>query len=243
MNNFFELEKKCKKYHQKRLLKLWLLPFFILLLILVAVFYFLKNQPEKKSLQPQTKPQTKKIQIKKTIIHKNKPIKKEENITKTEPKPQPKKLIQPPKETIPTLKAKIDLDMIDFSENKKHFSDKKEENITKQHTKIVEINKTKPLKKEKTKSGLIITKEFPSFETSFKLMNLYYKDEDYAKAKEWAIKASKVKPKDEEVWRIYALSLYKLNNKNKAIKVLKTYLQYQESEKIKETLKQIEEGK
>ena len=227
MNNFFELEKRYKKYRFKQIfgiLKYVLLALVIIVLLIVAYLYFNKESAHTKIEKSKSKPIISKP-IKQKILPTHKVI-KDKNISKPE---STKKLKT---EKIPTFKAIINLDMIDF---------KKEDHKIKQknQTKNIKLVKTK---KEESARVIISTKVVPSFETSFKLMNLYFKDEDYIKSKEWAIKASKIKPQNEDVWRIYALSLYKLNKKNEAIKVLKIYLKYKQSIKIEKTLESIEKG-
>jgi tetratricopeptide (TPR) repeat protein len=229
MNNFFELEKRCKRYHKKRYIKFFIIPIILLLILLALAYYTLNittatNKIEKKIEYNKTKIIDKNITYNEKIIKKelNKTI--EQNITKDQ-------ISLEKEDKIPVLAPKINLDMIDTKkiETNKKTIEKKEEK-----------EKTKP-KKEDSKI-VISTQELPSFDTSFKLMNVYFEDGDYEKSKEWAVKASKMQPQNEDIWKVYALSLYKLNKKDKAIKVLKTYLKYRKSTKIENILKSIEGG-
>jgi tetratricopeptide (TPR) repeat protein len=226
MDNFFELERRCRKYHIKK----WMKPVSILFLLVVIalVIYF--------SLSDKKTDSQKIIVVEKNVTNivvnkkiSNKVIKKEENNLTNKEKDNLKK--------IPTLKVEFNLNKITTT--------KKENSTTKKSPKQIKepINiELKPKEKEVETKKLIITTKLSSFKKSFELMNLYFNNEDYVKAKEWAIKANKVKPYNEDVWNIYALSLYRLDEKQKAIEVLETYLKYKESQKLENTLKIIEQG-
>jgi tetratricopeptide (TPR) repeat protein len=241
MNNFFELEKKCKKYYQKKTIILYSFLFILAILIITFLYLFSDEKVENRVIKEPKKEETKSLNQEVKNVNKKSNIVEKNVSKKLETK---KEIVLKEDEVIPTLEAKINLDMIEFNKNvlpntKKTIN--KETNKTVVEVNQTEINKT--IKTEKPKRVIITTKELPSFTTSFKLMNLYFKDGDYEKSKEWAVKASKIEPQNEEIWRVYALSLYKLNKKDKAIKVLKTYLQYKKSTKIEQTLKLIEEGR
>jgi hypothetical protein len=227
MNNFFELEKKCKKYHRQKLIPIYIL--FLLILVSIVVLYFLFSNKKAESKKNTLDKNVTHIVLKKKIS--NKVIKKENNKTN-------KKVVFKEEyisKKIPTLKVELDLNGI----NDDNYSIT-QKLLPKQIKQPIQIE-VKP--KEAEPKKLIITKELPSFEKSFALMNLYFNDRNYVKAKKWAISASKVKPYNEDVWNIYALSLYYLHKKQKAIEVLESYLKYKNSKKLENTLKKIKQGK
>jgi tetratricopeptide (TPR) repeat protein len=110
-------------------------------------------------------------------------------------------------------------------------------------------NKNKKVKKEnkiiksefnKSQKSILATSELPSFETSIKLAEKYFKNGEYEKALKWAKNANLQNKKDPRSWIIVSLSLYKLGKKEKAIQILQIYYNYT---KNKDILKLIERMK
>lgn len=82
-------------------------------------------------------------------------------------------------------------------------------------------------------------KFYKNYDTAIKIGYLYYNSKNYSKAIYWAVQASKVKPKADASWILYAKSQYYLNNKALAIKALKLYLKSNYSKNASLLLKRI----
>jgi len=209
MTDFFELEKRCKKLKQKQLLK-YSIYLILIFLLIIGVLFYIQNKP---------KPTPIKIEHKKPIQ-----IKKIKEINKTKPKVKIKAKTEINKTIEPMLNVDIDLNKIDnisIAPNKK---------IKK------EINKTKP--KVEVKKP-ILQEETISFEKAIKLAEIYYNNADYKNSIKWCKIASKIDNTNEKVWKLYALNLEKTGQTDKAIKILKTYLQYKDSIELRYILKRL----
>lgn len=255
MNEFFELEKKCKKLKRKKFIKNLFLTF-ITLIILGGGYYLFtlfntkplqKSKPiitlHKKVIEQNI---TKKIKIKqnitkeqnitKKIVIPKKVIKKEElNVTKCQIiiKKQIEKT--PKKVPVPVIDIDINFSNIKNIENKTQPKQKKivEKKEPKKEEKKVEVVK------EKKKS--LIKDETITFKKAYILAKSYYDSEDYVSSMKWCKIASKINNKDERIWELYALNLENTNQKEKAIKVLKTYLKYKKSLRLKYLLQRLEQ--
>jgi len=71
------------------------------------------------------------------------------------------------------------------------------------------------------------------------LAKYYYDNKDYEKSYKWAFTVNQLDPISEEGWLFFAKSLYKLDRKDDAIKVLKNYLNHYRSQAAQDTLRQI----
>ena len=215
MNDFYELEKKCKKLQQKQLVKYILIS--LLFFIIVGLFAFIaffekKEDVSHKVIQPKPKV--------KVII-------KEKNITKVVVKKVyiEKNVTKPKEIKAPVLNLDIDLNNI------KNIKDTENNQKNKKVDKKIE----KPVKKS------IIQDETITFEKALTLAKNYYENGDYKNSIKWCKLASKIDNNDERVWKLYALNLEKTGQKQKAIKVLKTYLKYKDSLDLKYLLQRLEE--
>jgi tetratricopeptide (TPR) repeat protein len=98
-------------------------------------------------------------------------------------------------------------------------------------------------KKEKTESKNIekvrLTTTSLTLQTVLAKIKKYYENGDYDDAINWCKIGSKINNKNDDIWSYYALSLYKRGEKEKAIKVLKTYLKYRKSQKIEKIIKRL----
>jgi len=79
-----------------------------------------------------------------------------------------------------------------------------------------------------------------TFDEALNSANLYYKNGNYTETIKWCKIASSLNNENEEVWKLYSLSLERLGNRTKAIKVLKTYLKYKKSTELKLILERLE---
>jgi len=212
---FYELEKECKKRKNKHLI-LGFLSVFILIILIIAGYYFYK---ETKKVEPIKKTEVKK-KAKKTEIKK---VVKKENITK---KTKPKKNII---KELPTLSPIIELNITEIKTN----------NRSKEVNKPKEINKNKTMLKNK----ILSINNLPSYNTCIKLAKKFYLLKDYDNALKWAKNANLQNKSLPESWILTAKSLYKLNKKQKALNVLKIYYQYTKNKQILNLINRIKNDK
>ena len=224
MDEFLELEKKCKKLKAKKLI-IYIGLVLILTILIIGLYLFFKPSKPKKIEKTIPKKIEKKVnqKIKKTPKEINKTIKIiKPKIKKVEPiKPQPKehkeiKIIKKPTK-IPQWKVEFNLDEINLTTPKPIIK----KPITQQSQKVF---KTQTI----------------SFDKALKLAKFYYNNEEYQDSMKWCKIASNIDNTNEEIWKLYALNLEKLNQKQKAIEVLKTYLKYKDSIELKLILKRLE---
>jgi len=209
MNDFFELEKKCKQLKLKKLFK-YLSIFISIIITFLGILWIYNNY---KNIKPQQNIQKPKIIIKEKNITKIvvKKIYIEKNITKPIPK-------------APTLDLNIDL-----------------QNIKEIKPKTPQKPEKKPIQTKQIVKKSIIQNETLTFEKALTLAKKYYENEDYQSSIKWCKLASKIDNNDERVWKLYALNLEKTGQRQKAIKVLKTYLKYKNSIELKYLLQRLEE--
>jgi tetratricopeptide (TPR) repeat protein len=73
-----------------------------------------------------------------------------------------------------------------------------------------------------------------------KIANIYFKRKNYNKSIEWAKKANDINAENYESWLLYAKSLVKLGEINKAKKLLKSYIEiYGQNASIEDYLRSI----
>jgi tetratricopeptide (TPR) repeat protein len=130
------------------------------------------------------------------------------------------------------LKPIIDLNITDYTETKK-------EKTVNKMSKLV-----KTIKKENNKTQNIILSftNLPSFETSIKLAEKYYKNGDYQNALKWAKNANIQNKNNPKSWILVAKSLYKLGKKYKAIEVLEIYYKFTKNKNILQLIDRIKNG-
>lgn len=91
---------------------------------------------------------------------------------------------------------------------------------------FTEINADKPLEDWIEKYN-----QKKSYALAIYIAKQYYFDNDYKQAGIWAKRANQLDRNEEEAWLLYAKSVYALDNKEKAVRILKIYLQYKKSSK------------
>jgi tetratricopeptide (TPR) repeat protein len=74
------------------------------------------------------------------------------------------------------------------------------------------------------------------------LANYYYDKKNYEASYKWAYTINQIHPTNEDGWLFFAKSLYKLEKKEDAIKVLRTYLRHYNSNSAQKLLSQIVQG-
>ena len=79
-----------------------------------------------------------------------------------------------------------------------------------------------------------------SYELALQIAHIYLQKKNYAKALEWAKKANSIDREKEGAWIAYAKALYGLGKKQKAKRLLQIYLDFKESQKVKNVLKEMQ---
>lgn len=122
---------------------------------------------------------------------------------------------------------------LNISDNKIHKKEKKAKKINK---------KTKKTENNKTKKLILNTSTLPSFETCILLAEKYYNNKDYENALKWAKNANIQNKKSPKSWIIVAKSLYKLNKKDKAVKILQIYYKYTKNRDVLKLIERMKNG-
>ena len=221
---FYELEKICKK---RRLRKIIVILTFII--ILIALFFII--------FQFITYNSNKKINTKPYNLNKKNSKKEVKRIKKI------KKIIKiEPKEEVTLMPVLPD---INFEEN---TSKRSEKNISK--IKVVNSKKSKPLiktvnqrKMEKNTTNLIEVETLPSYNECIKLAKKYLKEKKFNLALKWAKNANIQNKTLPDSWIITSKALFYKGEKNKAIKILKIYLNYKKNKEMEKLLKEFENEK
>ena len=246
MIDFYELEKRCKRKKIKKIL-FWI---FVVILIGGILFVYLKFNKDKTTKTPikqekivvkkrEKKEKNKSLNIEKTKvikkIHKmekeiNNSIKKQKII-----KPKPKIIKQKQSksvtaiETIPYITYHLDLEAI----NDKKSIKKPIKILHKEESKklVIEVKDNKNYLPEEAQKKL---------NNIIKKANHFYNKALYYKTIELCELGANIDNSNEELWELYAKSLNNIGKKEKAIKVLKTYLRYKNSERLKLLLERLE---
>jgi tetratricopeptide (TPR) repeat protein len=264
MHKYEELEKKYYAQKRKSYLKLFLL--LILFISVLFYLYFIPTKEEVKQPVVVVKNSNKSEIVKKEEnITKEKTVVKEKIIVKKTVKKEEEKNI-----TKAVLKKDnaLFLPVVPKIEVKKEYKltlapiypniDKIEKKVV--HQKRVEVKKVEVKKietpkkivhKEEPKNGLkskeinlmVLINNFEnkkSYKGAIKIAQILYNKGDFQKAIDWAFKANSINPSDYESWLIYAKSLYKMNRKTKAKKVVSGYIEnYGPNDKIENFLENI----
>ncbi len=216
--DFDKLEQQHRNYKLQKLISFYVAPVFIVIsLALVGYFYFTveaEQTAEIKKAEPLPTPVKKEIVEQPTV---QQSVKQESLPQKEVLKPSEKLSIQP-----------------DFS-----F----EEKISQPPAKNDEIIETEL---PKTTPKMILTKktvdpmerlkenfnETPSFEDAVKIGELYFEQNSYLDAKNWAMKANEIDSSKEDSWVLFAKSAMKLGQMDIALKAIDSYLSNHPSEKL-----------
>jgi tetratricopeptide (TPR) repeat protein len=214
---FFELERECKKRKIKRIF------YFVIFILILAfvVFLIVTKLINKPKLHRENKIVNKKEINQTKVVHKQK-IKKEQKINKVKEVKKVKKDKNITSKPQKILKPIIYLDIQDS------------EKIIKNNKKKKEIN---------TSKSILNVSNLPSFETSIKLAQEYFKEGDYKNALKWAKNANIQNKKDPRSWIIVSTSLYKLGKKNQAIKILQIYFNFTGNKKLLKIIERMKNDK
>ena len=256
MVDFFELEKRCKKIRQKKIFKIVVIIFFVI----IAVSLICVNTLTPKKIDKNTSYPKAIAKIDKNTSYPKATAKIDKNIS------YPKAIAKIDKNTsYPKATAKIDKNIsypkaiakIDKNTSHPKAIAKIDKNISRPipilkididfnniPTTSSSIPPKKVIKKEQNKTIIkeklsILQSEALTFTKALKLAQLYYNNGDYQNSIKWCKLASKIDNNDERIWKLYALNLEKIGQKDKAIKVLKTYLKYKNSIELKYLLQRL----
>ena len=251
---FEELNKKCKKIRRKKILKV-LIPLFLILIICILSFLYYSKADNKSNISKKTLThKAKNISLikedknstKATATHKNKTTKpkiskkKHEVISKIKKvdKSKDDKILLNPALEIPDINtSKIIKNKIKTPLIKKRVVPKP---IVKKVQKI-KIEK-KPFKisvKNVDKESVLIKnyKNLKNYKSALKLATFYFDKKDYKKCIYWAKIASQLGKTADKPWILYAKAKYNLHQKEDAIKSLQMYLNYFDSKDVYELLR------
>ncbi|WP_457561076.1 tetratricopeptide repeat protein [Caminibacter sp.] len=223
MHRYEELE---KLYYKKLYFKIFVFTIFIFI-IAGGIFISSKKNTQKSSVKKERaektaitqklKKKNEKKVVKKEIVKKN-------NIKKTTKNIQKLTFILPKIDNnISNNISKNNISNVQKSQsskNKKHLNKKPETN---------EMNKVQPQIKivEKSLSVKDLIKQFnnnPNYDFAMMIAKEYFKKGDLKNARIWAIKANNLNPQDVDSWLLFADILLKQNEKQKALQILKVYL-------------------
>jgi len=276
MNEFFELEERCKKLRQKKLLKI-VVPILLLLLLLIGgVFFFISSTPSSKSKDI---PHKRVVSNSVKVVHHSKTSKQE--ITNKEEKKEKNSSKEKPKEIKKVVEKSENNSSISVEKNvtttKKKELNKTEKNSSLEVTKVSKIIKVKEeITKEETPipiltldinfSNLVLSTPTTSitkkrvvvkrkvtkvvkhnlvdtitFKKAFSLAKTYFENGEYQDSLKWCKIASKLDNENPKIWKLYALNLEQLGDKERAIKVLETYLKHKNSIELKYILERMKE--
>jgi len=223
---FLELEKICKKRKRVKIIKLSG-SIIVLIGVFLAISYLNIN---KKNFKPSVKTEKNLSNLgltSKKITDENKTTKKiKKEIKKAE-----------------KIEPIINLNLSEIKSNSltpktKHTTDEKIKNKKTDITikNKIDINNTKPAKNKIKKTNTLKTTKLPSFDTCIALSKKYYEEGNYKEALKWAKNANLLDRKKAISWIMSAKALYNLGKKEKALKILKIYYNYNKDKKIKELI-------
>ncbi|WP_187648447.1 CDC27 family protein [Nitrosophilus labii] len=256
-----ELERKWKRYRLRKILKK--ITSFLLVAsaasIVSLIFYNFSNikkmalanleTDEKKEFKKEISQKVNVKSSEKIVLKKdeNKTIKKNKEIK--EIKEEPKVVVLKPSTNflakIENLEKKRQTKKIK-KENKKVKREKIDEKPKK--FKQNETPKKPKIVIEKRNNSNIVNELIKKFERTkdpkiaIFLSRIFYKDQDYKKALNWAIIANELDSQNAQSWILFAKASVKLGKKEEAIKALETFLSKNSSYKIKQILKEIKNG-
>ncbi len=78
--------------------------------------------------------------------------------------------------------------------------------------------------------------KYPRYATALKIARLWYERKAYEKASLWARKANALDRDDERAWILYAKSEYARGRRERAVRILRLYLDYRESPRARSLL-------
>jgi len=243
---FVDLEKRSRAINRKKYLRIFILLLIIFIVSILAYMWFVKSN---KLVMQKEKFAEKKIDtIKKPIVNMDvvsakKPVVDVGGGKITKQKVSEKEVDKTNKYNTVFLAPTIVMPKIKKPEIK---SSKIEKKIT-----IPKVKKQLPIIKEKKKINIIVkslenedsllkkNQENENFDTTLNLAKYYLEKSKFEKAIFWSKKANHYKPSSFKPWLIYAKAKIKQNKKDEAIKAVKTFLSYFNSDLAEKFLQNI----
>jgi hypothetical protein len=221
-NDFLTLQKKCRVYRMKRVVK-YVVPIFLLFGAAVgyAVFNALPQNVVEKSPKPV---RVKELVVKEIVLKKNAVVPKREIVKE-------KIVVASPKYKDVAYAMQIDENAVLEMKEKPRVK-KKTEHIEKIHREV------KPSKKKQKNSSFEVSvkkydnlkqmqemyKKEKKYSLALKIGEQYFKKREYSQSLRWSKEANILDHKAEGAWLLYAKSEYAKGNKKRAVKLLKLYL-------------------
>lgn len=227
-SRFEELERRCKKIKDKKIIKFIIFTLFLALLVAVSYWAVVKYPKLDNTVKTKNTTPVKKV-ISKTEKSTSKPTLKLEPVIKI-PKVTTKPHIQKKKETVQKKEKQ------------------KAQNLPKKPKTTVKKEVIKPILKIVTQNAdkeTVLLKNYSinkDFSSALKLAKYYFKQKDYKKALYWAKNANKLDSTKDDSWIVYAKSKYALGKEEDAIESLKTFLSIFYSKRATELLNRYEKG-
>jgi tetratricopeptide (TPR) repeat protein len=232
MHNYDELE---KIYYRKKFKRYFIYGALLLLVIGLVLFIYYKFNVSKASKVPN--------QIKKIESNTSIKIKKPVKIIKSEKKEQNKSIKKSIKHIDKLILNPVipDINFTSSEPKEKTTVKKSVKQVKKQEPVKKPIIKIQVIKKKESLSSLINSYNVSDdYTTAIKIANIYFKRKNYNKSIEWAKKANDINAENYESWLLYAKSLVKLGEINKAKKLLKSYIEiYGQNASIEDYLRSI----
>jgi len=110
---------------------------------------------------------------------------------------------------------------------------KQEPKSSKKDVKVVNVLSSKKAGVEKL---LQVYKRRPNYDIALKIAKEFYEKKDYQKALEWAKRANRLNRQKEGAWLLYANSLEALGKRDKAVELLRLFLNFQNSKEAQKLL-------
>ncbi|WP_458701614.1 tetratricopeptide repeat protein [Sulfurospirillum sp. 1307] len=228
---FEALEKKALKIQRKKLFKTIFTSLFLVSIVVIA-FIFLQQQNINKNNQKDFNLTTKTIEKKmqKKVVKQE--IKKNDKPKVQKKEKLPKKVVKK-EDTYDTLKLTPVIILDEVNNEKVQIAEEKI--INKEEPKNKKINLI--VKEVGSKSALEERfKVANDFDSAIRLAKIYFDENNYDRAILWAKRASKIEPKEDLSWILFAKANYKKGNKKDAIKALEVYSEYFRSKNVQQLL-------
>ncbi|MEA2111482.1 MAG: hypothetical protein U9P71_05485 [Campylobacterota bacterium] len=237
MHNSFEtLQKKCKRYHFKKVSKKTILPLFTIMILALGSYLLLQPQ-DQVTIKPQQTSPTVKMNTEKNLVQPTVPAKEIEPVIVAQPitnTPKVKDVAYNlhvddsyvPKHKVANVKQK--------KSPKPKTKAKKEiaKEVTKEKKQVVindPVPQATPLsmstKKIKSTDELIsLFQNEQKYALALQISQEFYDLKQYSRASLWAKKANVLDREADGAWIMYAKSEYAKGQKKRAIEILKLYL-------------------
>jgi|GEM_PF-6048646 len=268
--NYYELQKRCKRYYLKIYLRYLLIGVLVAVMVTSVAIYF-KNEQSSQSVQAQPKTPQKKAAVTATTEPKTQP--KQSDVA-TEVQTKSEKPVQTPvaptqnsgesnqtkpqqkKELTPVYNFEIDTLYEKQLQRSKAQSQSAQVAKTEQEQRespapTTETAQPQPSKKvviesvtlQNVEDKITLFNQRPHFEHAYTIAKDYFDKKEYENAIKWCKEADALKSAQEKVFELYALSLVKLQRYNEAVSLLNYYLGMKVSNRLESLKYAIEQKK